>query len=101
MKYGKILPQPTVKKRLACAKEHLQGLWKYKGVRGIRQSRKHLAWYCKGFVGASQLRDKLSRIETVEEGISLIDQLVISMNNEQLTIKSLTGGAVALATSQL
>ncbi len=83
LKYGKTLPQPNVKERLACAKEHLQGLWEEKGVRGIRQSRKHLAWYCKGFVGASQLRDKLSRIETVEEGISLIDQLVISMNNEQ------------------
>ncbi len=73
LKTGTFLPSPTVRERLECAKEHLLGLWKYKGKRGIYQSRKHMAWYCKDFYGASALRDRLSRIETVGEGEDLID----------------------------
>ena len=73
---GKILPTPTPVERLKCAKEHLRGLWEYKGKRGIYQSRKHMAWYCKGFFGASVLRDKLSRIESFEQGCQLIDEAI-------------------------
>ncbi|AFZ48428.1 TIM-barrel protein, nifR3 family [Cyanobacterium stanieri PCC 7202] len=80
LKTGQMPTYPTVNQRLECAKEHLQGLWEYKGYRGILQSRKHLAWYCKGFEGASELRDKCSRIESVEEGFDLLD------NAKQLTI---------------
>jgi len=80
-KTGKTLPPPTVKERLECAKEHLQGLWEYKGQRGIYQSRKHMTWYCKGFVGASALRDKLSRIESVSEGQELIDLALETWEN--------------------
>jgi tRNA-dihydrouridine synthase B len=75
-KTGEILPSPTPLELLDCAKEHLQGLWEYKGESGIIQSRKHLAWYCKSFVGASQLRDSLSRIETVTEGLALLDRAI-------------------------
>ena len=78
-KTGKTLPTPTPLERLECAKEHLWGLWEYKGDRGIFQSRKHLAWYCKGFVGASQLRDKLSRIGSVEQGCELIDRAIAQL----------------------
>ena len=73
LKTGKILPPPTVIARLEGAKEHLQGLWEYKGARGIRQSRKHMTWYCKGFPGASELRDKLARIESLEQGWQLLE----------------------------
>ncbi|MGK7874334.1 MAG: tRNA dihydrouridine synthase DusB [Xenococcaceae cyanobacterium] len=80
-KTGKTLPPPTLIERLECAKEHLQGLWEYKGDRGIRQSRKHMAWYSKGFAGASELRDKLSRIESVEQGCELIDGAIARIQN--------------------
>lgn len=73
LKTGEARSRPTVAERLSCAKEHLQGLWEYKGDRGIYQSRKHLAWYAKGFPGAAQLREKLSRIESVEAGMALLD----------------------------
>jgi tRNA-dihydrouridine synthase B len=75
-KTGEILPSPTPIELLDCAKEHLCGLWEYKGESGVVQSRKHLAWYCKSFVGASQLRDSLSRIETVTEGLALLDRAI-------------------------
>ncbi len=72
-KTGKRRSQPTIAQRLTCAKEHLKGLWEYRGDRGIYQSRKHLAWYAKGFSGASQLREKLSQIQSLEEGLMLLD----------------------------
>ncbi len=65
---------PTPRQRLECAKEHLNNLWEYKGQRGIYQSRKHLAWYCKEFPGASELRDRLSRIENIDQGNQLLDE---------------------------
>jgi tRNA-dihydrouridine synthase B len=34
---------------------------------GIIEMRKHLAWYVKGFPGASQLRAKLVRVENIDE----------------------------------
>lgn len=73
---GKVLAPPSVVMKLRCAKEHLTGLWEYKGQRGIYQSRKHLAWYCKGFSGAAELRDKVSQIESLEQGYEILDQAI-------------------------
>jgi tRNA-dihydrouridine synthase B len=73
-KTGTLYPQPTLKEKLECAKEHLQGLWDYKGQKGIFQARKHLAWYCKGFTGAAELRDHLSKIESLSQGLVLLEQ---------------------------
>lgn len=76
LKTGEILPPPCVITRLECAKEHLSGLWTYKGQRGIFQSRKHLAWYCKDFPGAAELRDRLSQIESLEQGWVILDRAI-------------------------
>lgn len=73
----KIAP-PTIRERLECAKEHLIGLWDYRGDRGILQARKHMTWYCKGFPGAAELRDRLSQIESVEQGWELLDRAITS-----------------------
>jgi tRNA-dihydrouridine synthase B len=77
LKTGELLPLPDVATRLQCAKEHLLGLWEHKGQRGIYQSRKHLAWYCKGFSGAAELRDRLSQIESLEQGTEILDQEIM------------------------
>ena len=76
LKTGELLPPPDLTARLECAKEHLLGLWKYKGQRGIYQSRKHLAWYCKGFPGAAGLRDEVSQIESLEQGYEILDRAI-------------------------
>jgi nifR3 family TIM-barrel protein len=76
---------PSPKQRLECAKEHLLGLWEYKGQKGIFQSRKHLAWYCKGFSGASDLRERCSRIESVEQGLNLLDQAIAHLENQRMS----------------
>jgi tRNA-dihydrouridine synthase B len=71
---------PTPVERLECAREHLQALWEYKGDRGIRQSRKHMTWYAKGFPGAAELRGQLAVIETVEQGVELIEKAIARLN---------------------
>jgi nifR3 family TIM-barrel protein len=76
LKTGQYLPKPTLSEKLECAKEHLQGLWDYKGQRGIFQARKHLTWYCKGFAGSAELRDRLTLIKTVAEGHALLDEAI-------------------------
>ncbi len=84
LKTGKILPPPTVIERLQCAKKHLNGLWEYKGQRGIYQSRKHMTWYCAGFPGAAELRDQLSGINSLEEGEKLLDMAIaFSVSSKQ------------------
>jgi tRNA-dihydrouridine synthase B len=81
LKTGEQLPPPTPIQLLECAKEHLQALYEYKGDRGVRQARKHMTWYAKGFAGAADLRGKLSVIETVQQGIDLIDKAIAQLAN--------------------
>lgn len=83
IKTGEYLPKPTAIECLQVAKEHLQGLWEYKGMRGIRQSRKHMAWYAKGFVGAAALRDRLFRVESVQDGMDCLDQAIAQLADYQ------------------
>jgi tRNA-dihydrouridine synthase B len=85
LKTGEYKPAPTPVERLQCAREHLQMLWEYKGDRGVRQARKHMTWYAKGFAGAADLRGKLSTIETVQQGLDIIDQAIeylLQLGNE-------------------
>jgi len=52
-------------KRLAI--RHTQLLYKSKGKKGMFETRKHLAWYVKGFPGAAELRKKLVLVKSVKE----------------------------------
>lgn len=81
LKTGEILSPPTPIQRLECAREHLQALWEYKGDRGVRQARKHMTWYAKGFAGAADLRGQLSLVETVHQGVDLIDCAIEKLVN--------------------
>ena len=76
LKTGQEKVQPTPIERLECAKEHLRALWEYKGESGIRQARKHLTWYAKGFANAGELRGQLAIVETVDEGCEKIDRAI-------------------------
>ena len=76
LKTGVLKPTPTSIDQLQCAREHLYMLWEYKGDRGVRQARKHMTWYAKGFAGAADLRGQLSMIENVQQGLDLIDRAI-------------------------
>lgn len=82
LKTGRELPSPTPVELLQCAREHLQALWEYKGDRGVRQARKHMTWYAKGFNGAAELRGQLSVIESVSEGLELLDRAIEQLDRQ-------------------
>ena len=49
LKEGVILPEPPVSERMRVMVKHIQRICEYKGERiGIREARKHAAWYIKG-----------------------------------------------------
>ncbi len=54
--------------------EHAAGLLDWFGdAKGIREFRKHTAWYLKGYPVGGELRGKLGRIESLDELASLLD----------------------------
>jgi tRNA-dihydrouridine synthase B len=76
LKTGEARPAISLAERLQCARDHLYWLWHDKGDRGIYQARKHMTWYVKGFEGASELREQLCRIQTLQEGYDLLDRAI-------------------------
>ncbi len=47
----------------------------YGDYKGIRDIRKHIAWYLKGFSAGGELRTKLALVESLEEFANLLNQL--------------------------
>ena len=65
---GKELPPPPGEERAAVALRHLELLVDLKGEKtGVREMRKHAAWYVKGAPGAASARQELLRASTREE----------------------------------
>ena len=70
---GELLPEPTAEDRVEKALRHAQMLIDYKGEYiGVREMRKHMAWYMKGMPGAAELRGKLNYAENRAELESLL-----------------------------
>ena len=84
LKTGDRFSKPGSVERLECAREHLVMLWEYKGIRGIRQARKHMAWYAKDFAGAAELRDRLYQTESVEQGCQLLDEAITRLKSTRI-----------------
>ena len=58
--------------RLEAALEHARIFQETRPLSRFAEMRKHLGWYCKGFPGASQLREKLVRVHNVDEVEALL-----------------------------
>ena len=59
---GEELPPPTLAERAAVILRHLDLLVGYKGEYiGIREMRKHAAWYTRGLKGSAELRERFNR----------------------------------------
>lgn len=60
---GKIETQITPKERLRVCLDHITRLVEDKGEsRGIKEARKHIAWYIKGLKGSSQIKTEVFKI---------------------------------------
>lgn len=68
LEHERILPEPPVIERMLIMLKHIEKLCLYKGERvGIREARKHAAWYTKGLRGAAEYRAKMSSIESFDD----------------------------------
>lgn len=62
---GRILPPPPLSYRMQTMLRHIQRLCALKGEYiGIREARKHAAWYMKGIRGAASLRAEIGKLES-------------------------------------
>ncbi len=76
-----ILPEPPVSERMTVMVRHIRLLCQYKGERvGIREARKHAAWYIKGIRGAAKYRQQVGALESIEQ----LEELAYTICRENL-----------------
>lgn len=63
-----IPPEPSLEERLAIMREHIELICRLKGeYGGIREARKHAAWYLKGLRGAAAFRNDCGQLSSLED----------------------------------
>ena len=71
--------EPTLEEKMNVMLRHIGTLCKYKGVRiGMREARKHAAWYIKGIRGAASFRQEIGQLSTMDELKALVERVVAS-----------------------
>ncbi len=72
---GELLPEPTLEERVEIIKKHAKLLIDYKGeFVGIREMRSHLSHYVKGLYNATELRRRVTKVESYEDIERVIDE---------------------------
>lgn len=68
LEHGRILPEPPVSERMRVMVKHIKKICEYKGdYVGLREARKHAAWYTKGLRGAAKYRQELGTLSSFEQ----------------------------------
>lgn len=68
LEHGRILPEPPVAERMRVMVNHIKTICEYKGEYvGLREARKHAAWYTKGLHGAAEYRRELGNLSSIEQ----------------------------------
>lgn len=65
---GTVADEPDIAERMRVMTEHIELICKYKGERvGMREARKHAAWYIKGIRGAAAFRQEVGTLSDMEQ----------------------------------
>lgn len=76
LRNGKIINEPTLEERLKVMKGHIELIVKNKGENiGMREARKHVAYYLKGFTYAAKLRSEAFSMCTLNDLYKLIEKI--------------------------
>ena len=68
LEHGRILPEPPVAERMRVMVNHIKTICEYKGEYvGLREARKHAAWYTKGLYGAAEYRREIGSLSSIEQ----------------------------------
>lgn len=77
METGEELQKPPMEEMIEMMLRHARMLIAYKGEHtGIREMRKHAAWYTGGYRNASKLRGKINEVESYQELSSLFKEVL-------------------------
>ena len=73
---NKPTPPPTPEERLQVMAEHVRRICLYKGENiGMKEARKHVAYYLKGFHGAASFRNEAGRLCSYDDLLNLIERV--------------------------
>jgi len=76
---GRILPEPCLNERLDIMLLHAKMIIENKGEKmGMKEARKHVAWYLKGLHNAASFRNACGTLSTFEELVELAEKARIS-----------------------
>ncbi|KLU62024.1 tRNA-dihydrouridine synthase C [Peptococcaceae bacterium CEB3] len=73
---GRLTGEPSWHNRSEVASAHFERLLRYKGEKiGLKEMRKHAAWYVKGFRQAAQLREKIMQVKEPDGMLEILKGL--------------------------
>lgn len=87
LKTGKPVEPPNIKLRLESAYEHARLLADYRGeVTGVKEMRRHLTDYVKGFPGASTYRSRITSVSTLQEVHEILSEIADYAKAQDLAV---------------
>lgn len=73
---GELLPEPGLEEVKAVIREHAAMMTEAKGeYTGVREMRKHIAWYTSGIPNSARLRGEINTVESMDMLLELVDKL--------------------------
>ena len=77
---GELMPPVSNEEKLATIRRHIELQMQYKGeFTGVREMRKHLAWYSAGLPGSAKFRNEVNLMETKEELLASVDKIFTNL----------------------
>ncbi len=75
LEHGRERPKPSMQERAAMLLRHARMLIEYKGeYTGVREMRKHAAWYTSGYPHSARLRGRIHEVESYRELKELFEE---------------------------
>ncbi|MCF2716739.1 tRNA dihydrouridine synthase DusB [Paenibacillus sp. UKAQ_18] len=96
---GELLPDPSPEEKIRIAILHMDRLVALKGEAvAVREMRKHLAWYLKGFKGSARIKDVIMEETKRDDMVRILDQFVSQLHmvdNDESSTSAASPAAVA------
>ncbi|KJF25569.1 tRNA dihydrouridine synthase DusB [Clostridium aceticum] len=85
IKTQEILPKPTIKQVIDTIQRHMALVIRYKGEYvAVREMRKHIAWYLKGFKNAAEVRRMINVVQSINEMENILLQYLNTFSSEKV-----------------
>mgnify|MGYP000597559193 FL=1 len=82
MQTGELLPDPTLEEKMEILLRHIRLSCDYKGEKiGMREARKHAAWYFKGEYGSADFRRRAGQLCTYDDLHRLAEEMLNSRHH--------------------